>query len=304
MTIKPTTFILGAGASLPYGYPSGNALVAEIIKALENSDSLAYQAAISAGISSDAILKFRTDLALMELNSIDAFLGIRKDYVDLGKISITGVLLPLERPQLYRETVNSEPSWYRYIWNFIYNRIDDVNVGPLSFLTYNYDRSLDWYLYSKFKELYGFGFSEMKNLGARIKIHHIHGILGSSPWDDESAREYSPNIGVDDILGAASGIKVIHEAAEIMAAYEIVHDVLSKSANVIFLGFGYNKDNVERLSTKVWWDNSELVIGSSIGILNGEQQRINGIFGGKLNVNNMALSGIEFIRLIDGRIWA
>jgi hypothetical protein len=40
MIIKPSLFILGAGASAPYGFPIGSALVDELIQMAYNSISL------------------------------------------------------------------------------------------------------------------------------------------------------------------------------------------------------------------------------------------------------------------------
>jgi hypothetical protein len=53
----PTTFILGAGASMPYGFPSGENLVTNVIEILRKPKFFHYF-----GFSEGEITEFASDL--------------------------------------------------------------------------------------------------------------------------------------------------------------------------------------------------------------------------------------------------
>ena len=91
-----TLFILGAGASVPFRYPSGIQLrnlicgqtrKAAAIQALKpvNDDETWYAQSVD---------KFITEFSRSSLYSIDFFLENRKEFMDIGKITIASYLLP------------------------------------------------------------------------------------------------------------------------------------------------------------------------------------------------------------------
>ncbi len=92
----------------------------------------------------------------------------------------------------------------------------------------------------------------MKNIGPI----HLHGQLGLLP----ELSPHSPGIvsygcapvGIinSDINLAAQGIKIIHEALPQDESFTKARIALSGTKKLVFLGFGYAKTNVERLSLK------------------------------------------------------
>jgi hypothetical protein len=73
MIKNPTVFILGAGASIPYNYPSGKTLVGVIITELLNTQTL-YQLCSKLEFRESEIKEFANALKFSGDYSIDAFL--------------------------------------------------------------------------------------------------------------------------------------------------------------------------------------------------------------------------------------
>ncbi|HEY6222343.1 MAG TPA: hypothetical protein VIW26_01050, partial [Gemmatimonadales bacterium] len=80
--------ILGAGASIPYGFPSGEALRANIIKDLSKSTAQPFQLLEAAGFEAKHITNFRSALQQSGQRSVDAFLEHRSEFVGIGKVAI------------------------------------------------------------------------------------------------------------------------------------------------------------------------------------------------------------------------
>lgn len=111
MIIKPTVFILGAGASASYNFPLGSELKNQIIDSLTsnftsinnysgqtgqvqtNSDIDFFE---SAGYDESKLNALREGLKFSGQNSIDAFLENRPEFIALGKLIIAKKLLGYE----------------------------------------------------------------------------------------------------------------------------------------------------------------------------------------------------------------
>lgn len=95
MIKKPTVFVLGAGASIPYGYPSGEALVTEIVSELLSKDLL-FKLCRQLDFKEKEIINFADTLHRSGDKSIDAFLERNSGFIKLGKIAITLKLIEKE----------------------------------------------------------------------------------------------------------------------------------------------------------------------------------------------------------------
>jgi len=108
MITKPTVFVFGAGASMPYGFPSGRQLVEQIYcTALGNFKETSNNKWINSGLISaprireilndmygaSEVGKFGKALRLSQQISIDAFLEHRAEFTDIGKLTIALFIL-------------------------------------------------------------------------------------------------------------------------------------------------------------------------------------------------------------------
>src|SRR5580698_9154218 len=101
MLSKTTAVILGAGASIPYGFPSG----AELLRIARGFDLRNIQAKVHhAGLDRDAT-KLHEALQRTHDASLDTLLELRADITTIGKRLIASLLLEFEHnsPSRYPE---------------------------------------------------------------------------------------------------------------------------------------------------------------------------------------------------------
>src|SRR5262245_54283975 len=80
-----TVFVLGAGASEPYGFPTSATLRRWICDSNLRKQMLVRPLADKCGIKDDLTLNFCNAFHNSAINSIDAFLAKRSEYTDIGK---------------------------------------------------------------------------------------------------------------------------------------------------------------------------------------------------------------------------
>lgn len=90
-----TVFVLGAGASYPYGFPTGEGLVNDIV-ALASEEQTRDDFLYNDCVDRD-VLRFAKDLADSDTPSVDSFLEHRPDFLKIGKLAICLSLIPKER---------------------------------------------------------------------------------------------------------------------------------------------------------------------------------------------------------------
>jgi hypothetical protein len=128
---KKTVLILGAGASVPYGFPTGAELRRDILASLGNEGR--FQNYHALGYTERHWLEnFRRDFWRSQQPSIDAFLESRPDHLELGQLVIADFLMPNERrydlhPEDWRTEgdyqllginvkLGPDEHWYRYLF--------------------------------------------------------------------------------------------------------------------------------------------------------------------------------------------
>jgi len=96
MIENKTVLVLGAGASVPFGFPTGQGLKDQVC-----AQTLQYPEKIqlleTLGFDKNKIARFRTALENSGRSSVDAFLEYREDFLDIGKTAISATLLPFEK---------------------------------------------------------------------------------------------------------------------------------------------------------------------------------------------------------------
>ncbi len=278
MITRNTVFVLGAGASQPYHYPSGTGLVDIIVEKLKPNGELRNLCS-ALNYRDDYIDRFYQELHLANPHSIDSFIeGNEKKYDDIGRILIGLTLLSYEIGDDL--LVNGEGKWYREFLNKIKTPKGRDFMPPVSFLTFNYDRSFDHYLYQSIKAHYSFDDSYCKTVMGGMPIVHLHGHLGKLPWQakansGDSGREYKSTFKelelIKEVMDRGGDPLSSHEQIQFAEAkhyiknklcgnIKFIHDnnaddeefrnayrLLNEAERIYFLGFGYNKDNLRRL---------------------------------------------------------
>lgn len=300
MVSKPTVLIVGAGASKPYGYPSGLDLVHQVIDGLHpgrTPPGYLMSCLSRVPFDKDDISQFREALLRSQLGSIDAFLEKRPKFRAIGKIAIAALLIPQEKEDMLFE-VND---WYQYFFRTLIANRDSGQNQPLTILTFNYDRSLDHYLYSAFKNTLGCDETAMLDELHALEIVHLHGSLNRLPWQPEnrdSARAYGFTCDADSIQRAANEIKIIDENEHNAPQFRYAVEKIGQASRIGFLGFGYHRTNVQRLFSGDWRQDSQVhVIGSAFDLTESEKKQRQQLFGqGGITLGDPGDTCLDFLR--------
>lgn len=278
MTDRRTVFILGAGASAPYGFPLGEPLlkkalaVASLQSHKEVDVKLLYNKVYTAclhwirnetektgkHLSDDVaqrIGSFANDLGRANDKSIDRFLERHDKHIRVGKLCMAAVLLYREMKQPLRHDITGEDregNWYREFLQMVgvpFGKFQDNQVG---IVTFNYDRSLEHFLVQSLSRRDGAKQeSWQEKIAETIPVVHLHGQLGAyAPWPNHhelSPVRYGGEITEDDLEAAANGIRIISEHFDRDACFQAAYDLMGKAEQIFFLGFAYDTDNIRRL---------------------------------------------------------
>jgi hypothetical protein len=184
MIKKRVVFLLGAGASFGYGYPSG----AELMAALTGNQGDYLRFFDLEGIPQDRVFEFQNRLRRSGLSSVDAFLQRNANSADIAKIRIAQELAARERAVLEGRIAQrawGPETWYGYLFSNLLDTgaIDNFAPNDWSFITLNYDRSLEFDLTTMLSNAYeGTNWDACARLVAeRLNIVHLHGYLGPLP---------------------------------------------------------------------------------------------------------------------------
>jgi hypothetical protein len=185
--------------------------------------------------------------------SADEFLERRQDVANVGRLVISICLLLAEHKaesQLWSNAGGKH--WYDYLKSQLTNPADKLGQDQFRIITFNYERSLEYFLYRSLKPFYKQVMTEETYTAAikQFRFLHIYGNLGPLPWQSATGAVPYGAQGYGEILTAAKSIKVLHQGAEdtVQQNFKTAQEWLQWAERVLFLGFGFHKDNVERLA--------------------------------------------------------
>jgi hypothetical protein len=245
---KSTVFVLGAGASVPYGYPTGGQLVDWIINSpLQANTTLNCQ----------DYWNFKAALAKSPDESVDAFLESQPNLEPIGKRAIAEWLINCEMAEKLKRRAESD-DWVRALFRAqLKGRAFEHIPGlPFCFVTFNYDRSLEAVIFDCLSGKFGRSDQDTGGMCMTIPIFHVHGCLDPLHWDTRwgiPTRAYGPAITSDNVQRAADQIKIIHNPVANTPDFTRARERLSTAERVYFLGFGYHLDNLRRLHNGTTW---------------------------------------------------
>ena len=252
MITKPTVLILGAGASKPYGYPLGGQFVKNIDDILKDSNWVA--ALLECGIDKEIIEEFKSELFFSQQPSVDSFLEHRPEFREVGKLTIAMSLIAHEFESELFVHVRREEGIYHYLFTQLNASWEEFSNNKLSIITFNYDRTIEHYLFTALKHSYGKPDEVVAEALSSIPIIHVHGSLGPLPWQDTNGRPYStiniPKNPIDAaklIVPASKRILIVSEEEKSTNEFTRAFDCLQFANRIYFLGFGYHLANLRKL---------------------------------------------------------
>ncbi|NQV37900.1 MAG: hypothetical protein HQ509_07850 [Candidatus Marinimicrobia bacterium] len=271
MIKENTVFILGAGASKAFGYPTGRELTNYIKTKFIGDFERSFGKVTQPGSAQEEKIdeaKIFVDAFIQSGGgtSIDYFLsrarnhGQRRIIQNYGRLAIAFNIIQREivhsKNQIDIENDNDD-NWLDYFYEhyFLSGQLEidpeEISQVPISIITFNYDRSLEYLLYSRLKQIVNNNDEDivMKILN-KIPIIHIHGIIAHLPWqvmtkEVKNRIQYGAlKLHTADIL--KQNIKIVHEKSNT----DIIREAKSKikrADKIYFLGFGYDTNNLEKI---------------------------------------------------------
>lgn len=287
MIDKKTVFILGAGASCPYGYPSGSKLRQEICSSFL-SDSKNYFRAQEArepeiqGALNKAksfVNKFRDS----STQSIDLFLARNPEFMAMGKYAIIFRIFASEKNSKFREQSKiPDQDWYSHLFNKLTDDIvkkeDYAHFGEdnkISFITFNYDRSLEHFLYESLRNSFsGIPAGKIKEQLNKCRIIHVFGQVAGLDWQDfDSKIEYGYDVNRIDVNHLTNNLRIIYEDEQ-NPELEEARKLISDAKHIFLLGFGYAPENLSILGFPKILTRGKRAYGTALNLEPGEVENI------------------------------
>ncbi|MEM1158534.1 MAG: hypothetical protein AAF571_12280 [Verrucomicrobiota bacterium] len=267
MIFKDTVFVLGAGASAHYGFPTGKTLVKNITDLCSydfHSNGRKKQMLIDQmGYRQEQLYQFGDRLESSNVISIDRFLAQQSESDrHLGKILIALELLPIEELPIYSEDLDM-PDLYKTLLNYLMPQgaLSGIKNNRVTIVSFNYDRSLEHYLASSLSALYGASLAECYDYftpwdGVDFKypeIRHVHGSFGQLDGDSKlgglmkyGSTDFSNGYPASIIEKAAQNIRIVSEQS-VGTNLEIIRNRINNADQICFLGFSFDPENLHAI---------------------------------------------------------
>lgn len=329
MIIFDTTFVVGAGASVDYGFPLGEQLTRQIAGAL-NFRGQGSEACELIRTTIDVLGQRKThdarqlfqqahalQAALATASSIDAFLENHSDnphFELLGKFAIAACLAtaesrsplkPRHRGDLM-DLARVENSWLARLFKTVLapgiSRASAEQIfAHVSFVIFNYDRCIEHYLEHAIASHFMMDLNAASRIvQKRLRIVHPYGDLGALHGTNMSFGEkHDPTTyaAADAIDAMARRILTFTESKKAQGA--AAQTMISNAKRLVFLGFGFGEQNVEllRVPTSAVGAVRATVMGLSKSNQNQVQYRIAQMTGWE--VDGASLQDCDCTKLIS-----
>lgn len=293
---KSTVFILGAGASWHYGYPTGEKLV-KLVARKAGTLSRYYEHSLKVGnpsqpkfLNKSGSVQAQWQKALNECDGlrkglveanplvIDYFLGLNPGFQDVGKLLIAWAILECEHESRKAKrninrnhTTAVEDDWCRFITHQLgmgCEESTDLLRNKVSFVTFNYDTSLETRLRVGLRHIQIFEPAVVEQFLSGSRITHVYGHLQTlseqiwSIWDVQNENSESLNefnwgnyhsrfsLLLDEIHKASTDLRVIdpHNKGADGQNIQIAQGQISDARRVFILGYGFDESNNRRLA--------------------------------------------------------
>ena len=246
-----TVFVLGAGSSMPYGFPSGAELRDTLCNELSADTPLRVTLLQECGIGKSHCSNFGEALLRSSQPSIDSFLAKRADYAEVGKLAIAYELCRRESP-LHLFRTDNDDHWYRALWAALERDAHNsalLGNNKVRFITFNYDRSLEFFLHESTKHTFNLSDEEALRAWQALPLLHVYGSLGDfHPSAAKNARPYADKVNEQDLRVAAAALRVVPDSRQDDKDFQTARNWFDWAERICFLGFGFDALNMERLA--------------------------------------------------------
>ena len=250
-----TVFVVGAGASVPFEFPSGR----DLLRKHKDMSVDALKGILANTVSAAEARQLHEALRDSEDDSIDALLEFRPDLEPAGKTLMAVRLLACE--QKCWEKAVWDGDWIQHLLALMSEDANSVQQfcegNAVTFITYNYDRLVEYKLQHHLRAKWRAGPEQWRAVELDIPIIHLHGSLGALeakhgavPFGgilNPGRGRPDPDWTLNCLTRAAQSIRIVHQVADNDPAFRTAREALAAAETVVFLGFGFGRANVQRL---------------------------------------------------------
>jgi hypothetical protein len=319
MITKPTVFVLGAGASAPYDFPTDlNTRIREEIHPSQSTEFLSD--IVNCGVSAAHVRDFAERLGNSG-QSVDEFIVRHPDYREVGKIAIARAVAPWEDERVlhpyYKKSADTDAQrWYQYCFDKL---LRSSTGGPcsipdnkLTVVTFNFDRSFEraFFNFVLASCIRDFDPERAKQFVEAIPIYHIHGQLGLPGWlkrpsdsPDAHLRDYGLlDFSPDALKRCATQVRIVDDEVDDDPIVGKAREALQRAERVCFLGFSYHPLNLRKLRMDTW-GGPKAMFGTayrlSAGECNAVKASIRSFSGSKIYLRPWTDHILTFLRETD-----
>ena len=280
MIRSKTTLIVGAGASCELQFPGNDELLARIGQSfdfsrfgtgLQMKDSVLlaqYLQKMSTRLGKNEqhihAAADRIRIASKLTRSIDSLLDQHDtDQLILaaGKLAIVHFICQAEAKSILRPEpripgdlpIQGADTWLYQLGQLVTSGVPRSQVerclDDLSIISFNYDRSIEHFLPWAMVVAFGMELKEAQAIvAAKLRIIHPYGTIGRLPWQKGEAADCE--WGTEQPWNIHNLSSLIRTTNEVQRDHNLllqIRSVVSSAKRIVFLGFGFQPQNVELL---------------------------------------------------------
>jgi hypothetical protein len=309
MFSSKTVFIVGAGASHEAGLPTGAQLKAVIAEKLNITYKIGinltspdtgdaaiawaltqYVRNTTGDINPYLFESWKIQDAMPQALSIDNYMDAHSSNAALvlcGKLGIARAIIDAERKS--RLFVDDRPgtspifdhskvrdTWYLKFFQLLAESVKKEDLGDLfaniSFVSFNYDRCIEHYLYHALRNYYNVGEADAQRVMTGLTISHPYGMVGSLPWQGQASVVFGGRMNMP-LLDIAKELRTFTERMEDAETLAAIRRQIQEAETIVFLGFAFHPLNIELL-TPGGKSKAKRVFGTAKGISDADVEVI------------------------------
>jgi hypothetical protein len=199
---------------------------------------------------------------------------------------------------------NANRDWYQELFS-IMTKPNDYDPSPevfkrsrATFLTFNYDRSLDYFLVSKIENYYDFSAYGVsgKEIFSYYKPIHIYGVIANLYTENSFPfGNYQNELRI--LERHRDDINLIRDTFD--TSYKInIQETISEASRLYFLGFGYDHRNLKLLGFPEILSEKHEVYGTAFNRTHGQIDIIKKSIVGDKSIKSLEIKSCDCLQLL------
>jgi len=307
---KSTVFILGAGSNVDYGFFTGTGLKNYCANEFQKNypkyllESGAYNGDALKAATRDA-KDLRKVISADLHENIDHLLAMHPKQEDVGKMAIVDAILHGERRS--KELPLPKHDLYQSIFGLMVSGVlrpsdlSRVVENRATFISFNYDRSLEYFLYNQLRRLADWDRSPVPFGDVYRKlasVHHVYGSLGPFLGED-GVVPYGATPTIQTLIDCGGEIDVIYGGKK-PRCNTMIAEALGTAEAVFYLGFGYDENNMKILGLPTAVGKGTAVLGTGVNVHDDVRERATSSLKGHLKPTVLNhITDLDCVKFVD-----